>query len=243
MKKYLLLILALFLLESASAQVVTLEATYSNFQIVSMTSGQYYMSRSSNAITLYNLNHSVYKSFNIPVVSGKTAVGIYCMSEKLFNANDKIEYHVMWRDGSNVSSGAIVDEDGNILQSFADGSSVSYATQTEAGPRFVLTFGASSTRVYSFNTVPTAVSNVRKSSDAVPFPNPAKESIKLPYELAPGEVGTLRILNTNGITVKYYMVGSDFDHLLVDTSDLAPGMYTYLIEGSEVKPGKSFIVQ
>jgi hypothetical protein len=45
---------------------------------------------SLNEIRIYNLNHSLWKTIPIPTVTTHTIVGVYSLSQKLFDENDLI---------------------------------------------------------------------------------------------------------------------------------------------------------
>lgn len=113
---------------SAGAQIA-LENTYpsstgaNDFGLVNLSSSGYkYYKNTAGTITLYNLNHTVYRSFSIPSqpFTPMTNIGVRFMSEELFNSNaGDIEYLLVYHDTLNFGLAArhvrVYDELGNLL--------------------------------------------------------------------------------------------------------------------------------
>ncbi len=112
---------------SATAQI-TLETAYAtpnpyfSSGIIQLTSSGYkYLIRDSNDIVLYNLNHSVFRTFSIPTLPTiASQISVRYVSEELFNTNPAdIEYMVYYTDTIGPFTGVphitVFDELGNIL--------------------------------------------------------------------------------------------------------------------------------
>ena len=126
MKKLLFLVLLAFGM-NAKAQIA-LEHTYpkgdgnsGRLRVVHLTAAGYKYSEflqsgNTGVINLYNLNHSFYKSINVPPQNG-TFVRVYYISDELFNTNPlDIEYLVRDYNSTTVKNYIhVYDEIGNTL--------------------------------------------------------------------------------------------------------------------------------
>lgn len=128
MKKLLFITLIAFGI-NAKAQIM-LENVYAkgNFadgrlRIHHLTSAGYKYSMrilngSSVTIKLYDLNHSLYKTINVPVMANATTNDVWYISDELFNTNPSdIEYLVIYTSNtsSNVVYTRIYDENSNLI--------------------------------------------------------------------------------------------------------------------------------
>ncbi len=57
------------------------------YQVTDITAGQ---------IKLYNLNHSIWKTINVPAIPTFTILGVYNLSESLFNTDGQVEFLVYY---------------------------------------------------------------------------------------------------------------------------------------------------
>ena len=130
MKK--IIIVSLLIASISSKAQITLEQTYPKgsiaydyIRLVKLsTSGYKYAESNDSLLTLYNLNHSVFKTITIPPLQGVlfsssgTAVRTFCISEELFNTNPAdVEYLLFYTDTQYIGHVIIYDEIGNVLLS------------------------------------------------------------------------------------------------------------------------------
>jgi len=128
---------------------ITFENKYSTGSVIQnyirlvklSSSGYKYVMNDTNTITLYNLNHTLFKTITIPI-SGFAAffpypkVQVYYVSEELFNTNPaNIEYLVSYSDPSYVGHIRVYDELGNML--FSKDSTVIQLTDTYGNENFI----------------------------------------------------------------------------------------------------------
>lgn len=71
------------------------------------------------------------------------------------------------------------------------------------------------------------------------YPNPARSSIILPYELENGESTTMSIYDLNGRLIEKFDIGSHFNQVQLNVNSYAPGIYIYEYKGRSNK----FVVQ
>ncbi len=138
--KELFTVVAIFLLSFASKAQMALQHSYSNF-IYSPTlvvdlliSGKKYVSYSTqaNQMTLYNLNHTLWKTITFPSVAGLAPYGFLnahnsellgwgYVSENLFKIDNKVDIALAYMDTSTTALGSfathllVFDETGSII--------------------------------------------------------------------------------------------------------------------------------
>jgi hypothetical protein len=124
--KKLLTLLLLSITLSNYAQI-TLENKYPSGGVLSdylrlvklSSSGYKYAIHDANKITLYNLNHVVFKTITYPAIPGRNTTfrpWILYLSEELFNTNPAdIEYFISYADMGSVNHCAVYDELGSLL--------------------------------------------------------------------------------------------------------------------------------
>ncbi len=97
---------------------------------------------------------------------------------------------------------------------------------------------------YTGNLNPSSLRATKLSESSYPYPNPAKESIQLTYDLQNAQEGTIRVFNINGQEVKSLKVDGNADAVQLKTSGMASGNYFYTVEANGTVVGKNrFIVQ
>jgi hypothetical protein len=88
------------------------------------------------------------------------------------------------------------------------------------------------TQVYSLpGTLPvSAVDPEGETSPGLPYPNPAGETVTIPYDL-PGDTpfAKINLMNSNGQAIRAYRVDRNFHDVLVNTRDLPSGVYFYQV--------------
>lgn len=119
------LLLALVLICGVAHSQIALENVYPNggakkLGVVHLTSSGYkYFESDTDQIVLYNLNHSVFKTINIPQQADVNPFTwmIYYVSEELFNTNpNDVEYVISYGEWiGNTNRLKIYDENSNLL--------------------------------------------------------------------------------------------------------------------------------
>jgi hypothetical protein len=79
----------------------------------------------------------------------------------------------------------------------------------------------------------------------MPYPNPAQNSIVIPYnpeEMKEG--GTIEIFELSGNCIRQYRIDGNFDNLMIDSSTFPAGTYIYRINNpNEEKGSGKFVIQ
>lgn len=194
---------------------------------------------------LYNTDHSLWKTINLPLSPSKTVISTYYASSKLFDMDSDIEIVLTYYEtvGSNaVYTTVIVNEDGSILHTFADVSSLSVVKVDNAWKGIVNVVVSSNNYYSDVYSLPGKYFSIvkeggdGKESDAMFYPNPMDEVATLSYHLPTGtQNGTIQVYSSAGAMVRSYRVSSQFNDILIHRNELPAGVYTYQL----VAPGVS----
>ncbi len=228
-----------------------------------LLSGKKYCVRSGNQTVLYNLDHSVWKTINMPVIPGlyPGALGIQnYISENLFKIDNKVDMVVCYGDSANMSSGmgpkqyVIFDEDGLIINNI-DSVDWNFEIHNIGADSFVAfvnkwagpAFGTNIVSVYKLpGTLPCnpcgagpglAISTTSSSDNSGLLlnlvPNPSSSSVRIEYNLRPGITAVIQLFDGHGQLIRSYNVDHTFNYLMLDNSSLASGTYYYSITTSD----------
>ncbi|UOQ52296.1 T9SS type A sorting domain-containing protein [Hymenobacter cellulosivorans] len=258
MKKVLLA--ACILASTAASAQVTLENTYvlnsplnsfESLNPIKLSTGEtkyVKYNKSTRLITVYNANHSQFKQFTPPVPpAGYTSTYIDYVSDKLFNQDGALEYVASYTiedntSGTTVNSEYVYSETGALLAR-SDSSYVTDIINTSTGTKMLVEKQSTSTSsgrrtkvlVFALPGTYTTLKAQKGQNDALamPYPNPATESMRLPYSVKAGTTATLRITDAAGRQVNTYQVDSTFDHLALDVRKLHSGVYFYQVIGAD----------
>ena len=281
MKKLLFIALIVFGM-NAKAQI-TLEHTYPQassgayyyLQVVHFTTAGYkyeIVDTASNVIALYNLNHSLYKTINIPTQPQPSQYwNIEYVSDELFNTTPTdIEYLITGAYAiPYVYYVRIYDENGVVL--FAKDSvtvSTVYGATVRApiyytplGVKMILDCKKCSNNSASIYSLPGILpcndcsngivsglinSGTRESEMGISnsYPNPTNSTTRIDYTFPNGvDQGEIVFYDLQGKEIKRYKVDRTFDHLLISTADIPAGTYFYQLQtSSQVSAGKKMVV-
>lgn len=255
----------------AQAQI-TFESNYPNpsltdkkdFGIVKLDSAEhkyYYINYPNSTITLYNLDHSIYKTITMPFVYNNTLPNyrIYYLSKVLFDCDDSnLEYLLTYNNLVNPPNDTlfvqVYREDGTLLFN-ADSTEfqISFGGmamfksgiyQTEQGTKMILTKRNKSWDIYSLcGTLPAMLQEADLNYNKNPFPNPSASSVTIPYNLPAGvNYGNLKIVDASGKEVRNFKVDNSFNTIILNVEQLDAGNYVYYLETEKgISGSKKFI--
>jgi len=269
MKKFILIALLAFGI-NAKAQI-TLEQTYSNgginnenLRFIQLTTGTKYALVDSAAlqVSIYNLNHSLYKAVTIPSQNGFNMWWVYFITDKLFDTDSTdIDYLIArYSTTTSLYSIKIYEESGNTLftldSAYVGGWGGVYSPKTifntDSGTKMILSGtgppnGTSWSKVYSLPGSLTCgscgsiygplVSNgdntVVRSCLTNPYPNPTNSTTRIDYVFPSGvNEGEIVFYDLQGKEIKRFKVDKTFDHLLISTADIPAGTYFFQLQTS-----------
>ncbi len=221
-------------------------------------SGERYVriNRMNPSISIYNLNHTLIKTFFYPS-SFTGNVSILYISEKLFDTDDAIEYMLV--DGINNSYHTLIyKEDGTLVFDQWSGPMILINVplqqypiyNTSQGAKLILSNGAGAD-VYSLpGTLTTGIEianqSLIKSSNLVSnaYPNPTNSTTRIDYTFPNGvNEGEIVFNDLQDREIKRLKVDKTFDHLVISTADIPPGTYFYQMQtANQASEGKKMVV-
>lgn len=276
MKKILYLIVVLFCVVHNSNAQITYETSYSAQPLMLYFNhmSPKWMTRATagNAIYLYNLNHSLYTTINIPSQPANFAVAY--ITEDLFDTDSTNLEYLIASVNTQSNFVKIYRQDGTLLfqrdsawmTCSAILTNIDYRSNivpTDSGTKMfvgIYTPYYNHSEVYSLpgvlpcpslcGSVAPGGSSPLQIEEAVqknfnnPYPNPSSSQIRLPYQLPQGETsGEIVFYDLTGSEVKRYKVDTTFSELILTTSDLVAGSYYYQLQTPHSKSeGKKLIV-
>ena len=253
-----------FALFSTIGAQVTLEKTYDYSATVvkfeTLGYKYYLMDVPSAQCRIYNTDHSLYKTINCFVPSGCYLYDIKFLSENLFDSDAGIELLYTWYRYNTDSAyynydSRIINEDGSELV-YIQGALYNYINKTgdETYKLFSYCYDFSGfpeviwTNIYSLPGKPVVnVALLEKGAEFLlnAYPNPASNTLKVVYKLPENvDSGVLQLYDNSGRPINQFVVDHFSDHLDLDVSKLASGVYHYFIEyGGKKSPSKKLVVQ
>lgn len=194
---------------------------------------------------LYNMDHSLWKTINLPVPVNNYLYDVKYVSEGLFTDDERLALayvYYSYDTSTQVYSynARVITESGQELLSIPgclylyvhdmknEGFKlIGYSYDFSVWPETVKTQvyslpGQLATKAFS------PVSGNEKMLRA--FPNPATTHTIIPYKLPEGvNEGVVVLTDMHGQTVRTYHVGRDLDNLRVDTRGFPAGIYVYTL--------------
>jgi hypothetical protein len=240
-----LLLVSVLFTNKLNAQI-TLEHTFEEGVGVTLygsgyVTGAYDDDYSSCTVTIYNSDYSLYKQVTFHSHEGYERINIDgCISPDLIFTEHYGEYYdpeievVKW-----CSREIIYDSNGNIIKDWGDNTSVELVNMEMDVPvnNNKLVFwlydeetGQEYTEIYSIDGYEsTSEKTIRSFSHA--YPNPAKSTISLPYNLNKGEQAEMLIYDVNGKMIEKKTIDSTFDKILLNVESYTSGIYFYSVNG------------
>lgn len=158
------------------------------------------------------------------------------VGKHLFNTDDKIEIGLCIQSYGGIVRTVFINEDGEILFQ-ADGFLLSEIYRVGSELRFdVINPNQDVLSIYSTNGCFSAKEMI--ATTQAPFPNPARNSIALPYAFD-GKTAEMHIYDLQGRLVETLMLSPDNDRVHLNVSHYIPGIYVYEYNGLSQK----FIVE
>lgn len=248
MKKTLLLHFALFSTIFCSAQA-TLEHSYTSDALYysgdtysfSTQNGLHFYTydSGSNSLKIYTEAHALYKNVTLPN-NGVTVTSIVCLTDKLFNNDNLIEFITITFLNNNTYKMTLINENGVVLQEFG-ARNTAKIIKNSSGNYKLVTSGTNQQNldvdVYALSgTLSTEQFNQLSKLGLLTYPNPADNILNISNSVDSGEAAKLEIFSMNGSKIlEKNVIGNSEKTVSVDISDLSNGMYIYKINGKQNK--------
>lgn len=235
---------------------ITLENTYSGINAglsvvrLNNTLTVYHsFNPSNNQITLFNQNHSIYKTIIVPTQPGTFGFGwaLGECSQLLFNTDNSIEYTVFNEkpdiNFQNNNLFKVYDEAGSII--FQKDSVIQGGVNifnSPAGTKLFLNpiidaLGTTVLQVYSLpGTLFLKVNELNATEEQFKvYPNPSHAYFKVEYSLPKNaNEGLMEIIDMNGKLVKSYRISNQMNDILIDSDELSAGTYNLKITANDI---------
>lgn len=201
----------------------------------------------------YDSDFNFYKSFQFECVR-YSYISLF-PTRHLIDTDDDLEF--IMTESTLTANGYrnhsyIMEEDGTVIYDFGDRNDRSYTDDFEfvlvnneirllrTIGYFVQNYSADDNELEVYGTGGDYSTGEFHLVNVVPaYPNPARSSIILPYELENGESTTMSIYDLNGRLIEKFDIGSHFNQVQLNVNSYAPGIYIYEYKGRSNK----FVVQ
>ena len=206
-----------------------------------------------NQVRIYNLDYTLWKTINLPTISGCTPSTAYYISENLFKIDNKVDLAIGYEGTTNKQ--LIIDETGSIINTLDSAELIQIynigndsfvaITGINEGSTGAMNYGHY--RIYSLpGTIPCSTCNssslgmgrvANGNSDATikVEPNPANNTTNIYYAISGGvNSGTIVIIDMTGKIVDSYKVNSGNSYITVSTANLASGTYYCTLKGNSI---------
>lgn len=232
-----LLLVSVLFTNKLNAQM-TLEHTFEGGAYYTLF-GNYYYTLSDYSdegpvtITLYDDDYNLYKQTTIPLQQGYEYDGGSLISPEIIFT----DYHKYSEEvGHYIYTMIFCDIDGNIIKKIDYFEDCNIELVPNSKNKFLLSYyskdgdGTLYTEVYSVDGYDLN-EKIMASSFGHAYPNPARNTISLPYNLNKGEQAEMLIYDVNGKMIEKKTIDSTFDKILLNVESYTPGIYFYSVNG------------
>lgn len=250
MKKLFLGIIATITFSNLSFGQATFEHSYSsnnnnstriNSFITASGINYYTLNSTLNTISIYNSSHTLVKTVNITVPANSGIDDIFAMSDKLFNSDNLIEFIIVTQQNIapfNFISSTLYNENGVILQQFGPNRGYAQIVKDTNNNFKLITCllnpSTSNQYIYDIYSLTGTLSSSQVTLLAkqfISFPNPTESTLTITNILNKDENANLEVFDINGKKVLESYITGENDHINIDTTQLASGVYIYKLKG------------
>ncbi len=221
------------------------------------------MDVAANQCTIYNMDHSVYRTIGLVVPADYYMYDIQYVSQHTFNQDDLIEFVYIYSKYNPTETSyyytyeaRVINENGAELLK-VPGAGYTEVLETEDQGRKFLVYvydfyqvpATTQTQVYPLPEEPAAVLKSgpiqprRRMGN--PWPNPSSGAVNIPVKLPPGaEPGELVLYNIHGQEVLRQAVNGEEELIVLPGGRLIPGTYIYKVKsGNQESEGKKVTIR
>lgn len=267
MRKIVLLFILAFTIAGSSAQL-SLENYYpvsANIIELEKSGFKYYtMDILNKQSQLYNMDHSIFKVFDLVVPDGYYLYNVQFVSEHLFNSDDLVELVYTYSMYNETETGywwytyetRIINENGTELLKIPGAGYTDVLDAGDDGRKFLVWIydysvlpAITHTNVYSLPDHASSAKSLTGNAPGMnlgnPFPNPSSAHISVPVSIPYANTpGILNLYDMNGNLVKSLVVSDSDEILQIPSGTLLPGTYMInLNSGDEQSTAKKVIIK
>ena len=247
---FVLFLLTLGMVLWAQPSLETVYPVSTNISSFEKAGEKYYaMDIDNKQCRIYNMDHSLFRTVDLPVPEGYYLFDIQQISQHIFNSDDLIEFAYIYSKFNPTETSwyytyetRVVNENGlEILKVTGAGHTLVIPTEDD-GKKFLVYIydfyvipATTQTQVYSLPDTPLKSGSVQGSAYRLrnPYPNPASGMINVPVSLPPGvNRGYLQLYNTSGQLIDLREIKPTDESILIPGGSLLPGSYVYNISGN-----------
>jgi hypothetical protein len=241
MKKIIFFIVTATFTNLALAQM-TLEQSYvskvfSSINAFNTDSGINYFTVDNlvNQLKIYDANHVLIKTVNVPVDSGHKFSQIFLPTDRLFNSDDLIEMIILtFNSTTYVKKMVLINENGVILQNLGNRTEVMLIKLANGSYKLETRINDINGFDYDIYNLPgtLSVAQVGLFRDSIiAFPNPTQNVINFTSDLMDGEISNLEIFDLSGKMILQKNVITENQRVSIDISDFSTGVYICKLNG------------
>lgn len=208
------------------------------------------LSNNSYNIVIYNPDYSIQSSqtfsFTPPVGYEVSSVS---KSKKLFNDDENFEFLVNFTKIEPTYDNTrtklyLIGQSGNLIKDFGmmyfiNASPILHVTNNEFRllvSKFDIDFNYQTEIYFVPGEVPSEVFESKEYlSFDIPYPNPSKTQITLPYQLQSHDKALMNIFNLQGEFIERLWIEPNMDHIILNVANYSRGEYIYVVNGISKK--------
>lgn len=239
-------LLYLFIAISSISFGQTLENTYTssgytdNDEIFSSFNANgetkyYTLDYSTNQVKIFSSTHDLEKTINVTLESGFEMREIHLPTDKLFNADAKIEFIVeSVKQSPYQTNYTVFNEDGTNLFNFESVDTFNLI-KTVQNDYKLLIYKSSGGNSHTFSvytltgTLSVNQQNLLKREKITGFPNPSSKTINITNPLKNNEKEKIQVFDINGRKVLEQKIIGNGENIELDISVLSNGVYHFKI--------------
>ena len=220
----------------------------------------YLMDVLTNQCRIYNTDYTLYKTINLSIPTDNYLYDIRFVSTNMFNTDSKIELlytYYAWISTDNNGNGyyvyntKVINESGNVLIN-APGVLYSYVKNRSDKYKLFLygyDYSVSPYKVWTDIYPINGTVNIEYLSESQAFepayPNPASESINIPYPSSENISAKLKVIDNTGKVIRNLPTYNSMGKITLPVNDLSAGIYHYYLEygNGNTSAKQSFIVK
>ena len=232
---------------------INLEHTYNNSGTYTRLSNSgdkfFVMDVANSRCIINNMDHTAWKTIDLPVPAGHYLYDIKYVSENLFTTDNGLCLAFVYYQYDEVNqyytfNAAIMRENGTVLTTIPGCQHLNVYNTASGGSKLVaysydysIVLYTTTTRVYS---LPGTMTSTTEQGDfsfapALPaFPNPATTQVTIPYSLPSGaNPARLTLTNAAGQVIKEVRLNANERQCKLDIQGIPAGIYLYTIAAGE----------
>ncbi|WP_299057023.1 T9SS type A sorting domain-containing protein [uncultured Polaribacter sp.] len=204
--------------------------------IVNSTINYYTLDWINNQIKLYDSSHNLFKSITITLENGFEMKQLHLPTDKLFNADSKIEFMIESRQTASPyqTNFKVFNEDGNNIFTFSNVSNYKLSKNPNNEYKLITSESTLNSdeviyKVYSLSGILSINQEHILNKSIFQFPNPTFETFNLRNLKNNGKENILEIFSIQGKKVISKKIGQNKNEISVNVSHLSKGIYIYKI--------------